>query len=44
MTRTFVITLAFEKQWANIELNDEDLQKLEKIKLENAQVGGINNG
>ena len=41
MTRTFVITLAFEKQWANIELNDEDLQNLI---LENAQVGGINNG
>lgn len=44
MTRTFVISLIFERQWDNLGLNDEDLQKLEKIILENPQVGDMITG
>jgi hypothetical protein len=44
MTRTFVITLAFERQWTNLSLNDEDPQKLEMIILENPQVGDVITG
>lgn len=44
MTRTFIITPAFERQWADIGLKDEDLRELEKIILENPQVGSVITG
>jgi len=38
MTRTFIITLNFEKQWSAMGLNDDNLRELEKGKSSGARV------
>ena len=44
MTRKFVTTKIFDKRWAEMGLEDEDLRKLEAYLLENPGVGDIIQG
>ena len=41
MNREFVRTRTFERHWANIGLNDNDLLELERILLENPKAGDV---
>lgn len=44
MKRKFVMTPIFEKQWQEMGLNDDDLQKLQLQLLENPQTGSVVRG
>lgn len=44
MKRKFVMTPIFEKQWQEMGLNDDDLQKLQLQLLENPQIGSVVRG
>ena len=44
MTRLFVILPEFEKQWAKMGLNDNDLKRLQSELLENPEIGAIMQG
>jgi len=41
MTRTFIQTREFSKNWDRLGLNDEDLRRLERLLLENPQAGPV---
>ena len=44
MTRTFVYMPKFDKEWAKLGLNDDDLRQLETYLLENPNAGDIMEG
>ncbi len=44
MTRLFVILPEFEKQWAKMGLNDNDLKRLQSELLENPEIGAVMQG
>lgn len=44
MTREFIYTKPFRDSWKNMGLHDEDLKQLEKILLENPQMGDVIQG
>lgn len=44
MTRTFIQTFEFTKNWKHLGLNDDDLRRLELEILQNPQVGAIIQG
>lgn len=41
MTRTFIQTLEFTKNWEKLGLTDDDLRRLELEILQNPQVGDV---
>ncbi|MDE5619318.1 MAG: type II toxin-antitoxin system RelE/ParE family toxin [Ruminococcus sp.] len=44
MTRLFVILPEFEKQWAKMGLNDNNLKRLQSELLENPEIGAVMQG
>lgn len=44
MTRTFIQTLEFTKNWEQLGLNDDDLRRLELEILNNPQIGTVIRG
>lgn len=41
MTRTFIETTVFTKQWAGLGLSEEDLRQLQNRILENPKIGAV---
>ena len=41
MSRTFVMTAAFDKQWKHMGLDDDDLRRLQKAILQNPKAGDV---
>lgn len=44
MTRKFIYTMSFRKSWEAMGLSDQDLVTLEKVLLQNPQIGDVIQG